>query len=103
MMYLNEEEERFEIKEFYSFNDEIADKVLAYQDIIKQESEKEKDASYKAKMEKFANYELDHIDKVTILRYIKNAYENMGEVTDALIEFAIQDWASDIFDISPVF
>ena len=103
MMFINEEEERFEIKEFYSFNGEIADKVLVYQDIAKKEAKQEKDEEYKAKMLKFAEYELDHVDKVTILRYIKNSYEKIGEINDTLIELAIQDWIYDIFDISDVF
>lgn len=54
-------------------------------------------------MLKFAEYELDHVDKVTILRYIKNSYEKIGEINDTLIELAIQDWIYDIFDISDVF
>lgn len=103
MFEINEMEERFEIKEYYSFNDEIADKVLAYQELIREESEKEENEEYKKKMLEFADYELDHQDKVQILRYIKNAYDNTGDMNDSLIEFAIQDFVNDVFDISPLF
>ena len=103
MIEINKNDECIEIKECLTFNGTVQRIYDEFLEIAKDNEESYED---KNELEKFLNHTLTHEDKIEILEYIADKYENEMNYFDNcsiydeyLIKLCIEEWITDTFDI----
>lgn len=109
MITINEDQECVEISEALHFNGPVQNKyneILEYQRDDLEINKDELRPDVIAEIKKLLNYSLTHEDKLEILEYIVDEYEQGSEYfesqsifDDDLIQKGIENWITDNFNI----